>query len=296
MLIETMAKDIILTDRTFALKLRRYLNENESSISGPVKKLWKESSEIVTVDETRKALETGKITKMWRDAWSKKIREFVRTTITTAWIKSITESGDAVAKKVNQIQVKQFDFDTTMTSVKAWVDSQGGKLIVDLTTAQMGSIQALLQDQIAFQVTSPYVLAQRIRPIVGLTKREAMAVARTIATLTEAGVPPATINSQASTYAKFLHKNRAARIARTELSNSFNFGHLDSLKHAASDGWLPGVPEKNWIAGGADPCEICEENAAAGFIALDATFPSGDEHPTAHPHCECSLGSRIRRA
>jgi len=295
MLIETKAKDIILTDRKFSLKLRRYLNDNESSISGPVKKLWKESSEIVTVDETRKALETGKITKTWREIWSKKIREFVRDTILAAWIKSISESGDAVAEKVNQLQLKQYDFDTTMASVKAWVDSQGGTLIVDLTAAQMGSIQALLQDQIAFQVTSPYVLAQRIRPLVGLTNRETMAVARVIATLTEAGTSPAMINNQVASYAKFLHKNRAARIARTELSNGFNFGHLDSLKHASSDGWLPGIPEKSWIAGGADPCDDCLANEAVGFIALDDTFPSGDEHPTAHPHCECSLGSRIRR-
>ena len=293
--LEEKARDIILTDRRFALKLRRHLNKEEGSISRPVREMWKEQSEVVTVKSMRKALEIGTVTDEWKEFWERKIREFVRDIVTTAWIKSIGESGDDVAKKVNRIQRKQFDFDTTMTSVKAWTDSQGGKLIVELTAAQIGSVHALLQDQIALGVTSPYILAQRIKPMVGLTEREAMAVARSITSLTEAGLAANVINDRSADYAKFLHKNRAARIARTELSNGYNFGHLDSLKQASSEGWLPGVPEKDWIAGGADPCDICLENQAMGFIALDAVFPSGDQHPTAHPHCECSLGSRVRR-
>ena len=293
--LEEKARDIILTDRRFALKLRRHLNKEEGSISRPVREMWKEQSEAITVKSMRKALEIGTVTDEWKELWERKTREFVRDTVTTAWIKSIGESGDDVAKVVNRIQRKQFDFDTTMTSVKAWTDSQSGKLIVELTAAQVGSVHALLQDQIALGVTSPHILAQRIKPLVGLTLKEAKAVSRSIASLTEAGLTASVINDRTADYAKFLHKNRAARIARTELSNGYNFGHLDSVRQANAEGWLPGVPEKDWIAGGADPCEICMENQAAGFIALDAVFPSGDQHPTAHPHCECSLGSRVRR-
>jgi len=122
-----------------------------------------------------------------------------------------------------------------------------------------------------------------------------MAVARFMGTLIEEGVPANVINSQVANYTKFLHKNRASRIARTELSNSYNFGQIDSLRHAVDEGWLPGIPEKASIAGGADPCEICLENEAAGYIALDAAFPSGDEHPTYHPSCECAVGYRVKR-
>ena len=289
------ARDITLTDRRFGLKLRRYLNEKESSISRPVKELWKKQAGIVDIETVKKALESGMVPEEWKTGWDRMIREFVRDTVIPAWIQSMSESGDDVARRVNRIQRKQFDFDTTMTSVKGWVDNQGGTLIVELSSAQFGSINALLQDQIALGVTSPYILAQRVRPMVGLTSREAKAVIRFMAALTADGVAANVISGQAANYTKFLHKNRAARIARTELSNSYNFGHLDSLKQASTEGWLPGVPEKDWIAGGADPCDICLENEAVGFIALDAEFPSGDQHPTAHPYCECSLGSRIRR-
>lgn len=295
MQLEVRAQDIILTDSRDAYALRRYLITEERTISRPARALWKEQEKLVTIDTVKLAIQTGTVPEEWEGPWDRMIREFVRDTVIPQQVKSISVAGDIIAKKVNRIQRKEFDFDSTMTRVKAWVDNEGGKLIVNLTSAQFGSIHALLQDQIALGITSPYILAQRIRPIVGLTKREALAVARFISTLTEEGVASGMINSQAANYAKFLHKNRASRIARTELSNSYNFGQMDSVRQATTEGWLPGVPEKTWMAGGADPCEICEENEAAGAIAVEATFPSGHEHPTAHPQCECAVGYRVRR-
>ncbi|MBA7465177.1 hypothetical protein ES707_00339 [subsurface metagenome] len=295
MQLETRARDIVITDARGLFELRRYLNEEERTISKPAKAMWKKQSEIVTIDTTKIALESGRVPDEWKGPWERMIREFVRDDIIREWVKAIAVAGDSIAKKINRLQRKQFDFDSTMTRVKAWVDNEGGKLIVNLSAAQVGSVHALLQDQIALGVTSPYILAQRIKPIVGLTQREAMAVARFMGTLIEEAVPASVINSQVANYAKFLHKNRASRIARTEISNAYNFGQMDSMKQAVTEGWLPGVPEKSWMAGGSNPCDICEENEAAGPIALDAAFPSGHEHPTAHPQCECAVGYRVRR-
>lgn len=294
-LIEVKTRDIVITDVRDARVLRRYLDVEERNIARPVKALWERQRDLVTIDAVKHALERGDVLPEWEDGWARMIREFVRDDIIPEWIKSISVAGDGIARKVNQIQRKQFDFDTTMQSVKAWIDQNAGSLIVNLTTAQYNSIHALLQDQIALGVTSPYILAQRIRPIVGLTEREAMAMARFMASLTEEGVAANVVNKKVANYAKFLHKNRAARIARTEISNAYNFGQMDSLRKAAAEGWLPGDPEKSWIAGGVNPCDICLDNEAAGFIALDATFPSGDEHPTAHPSCECAVSYRVRR-
>lgn len=295
MQIEVKARDVIISDMRDFHALRRYLREEMQSIIRPVKAMWERQSKVVTIDTVKLALQVNGVPPEWEMPWNKMTREFVRDDVIREWVKSIAVAGDRIARKVNMLQRKQFDFDSTMTSVKAWVDSEGGKLIVNLTAAQVGSVHALLQHQIALGVTSPYILAQRIRPIVGLTQREALAVARFMATLTEEGVAANVINSQVANYAKFLHKNRASRIARTELSNAYNFGQLDSMRQATAEGWLPGVPEKSWMAGGANPCDICLQNEAAGPIALDSVFPSGHEHPTAHPQCECAVGYRVRR-
>ncbi len=295
MAIEVKERSIVISNGRSGFKLRRYILKERNDIANPAQAMWAKQSDIVTVKTTRLALESGTVPAEWREPWERMIREFVRDTITQEWIESLSVGGEAIAKDVNRLQRKQFDFDSTMTSVKAWLDNEGGKMIVDLTTAQMNSTHALLQNQIALQVTSPYVLQQRIKPMVGLTQRETIAVSRFIAALTEEGVSADIINKQVARYAKFLHKNRALRIARTEISNAYNFGQINAIRQATVEGWLPGTPEKAWIAGGIDPCDICLGNEAAGYIELDASFPSGDDHPTTHPNDECAVGYRVRR-
>lgn len=294
MQIEVKARDVIISDMRDFHALRRYLKEEVQSIIRPVKAMWEKQSKVVTIDTVKLALQVNGVPPEWEVPWNRMTREFVRDDVIPVWVKSIAVAGDRIARKVNMLQRKQFDFDSTMTSVKAWVDSEGGKLIVDLIDAQMASTHALLQHQIALEVTSPYILAQRIRPIVGLTQRETLAVTKFMATLTEEGVAANVINSQVANYAKFLHKNRAMRIARTEISNAYNFGQLDSMKQAAAEGWLPGVPEKSWMAG-SNSCELCADNEGAGWIGLDDVFSSGDTRPTVHPSCACAVSYRVRR-
>lgn len=257
--------------------------------------MWKAQRELVTKELAERALKIGTVPAELKDPWNEMIREFVRDDLIPEWTRTMSHSGGKIAGKVNRIQRKQFEFDPTSWSAKKWVDTQGAALIVDLTTAQYKSAQALIQQQIYLGITSPYIMAQRIKPIVGLTEREALAVVKFMTSLTEEGVSAASINAQVERYASFLHNNRAMRIARTELSNSYNFGQHDSLKQAREAGWLPGDPEKNWMAGGADPCEICETNESDGPIPLEAQFSSGHNHPTAHPNCECAVGYRVRR-
>jgi len=54
-----------------------------------------------------------------------------------------------------------------------------------------------------------------------------------------------------------------------------------------------GLYEKLWITDG-NPCEVCDDNAIAGWIPADEEFPSGDDEPLAHPNCQCEL--EMRRA
>jgi hypothetical protein len=295
MQIELRARNIVVTDARDAYVVRRYISAKKRSVIEPVTSLWNKQRELVTTDTAKHALQLGSVPSEWSDIWDKMITEFVRDDLVPEWIKGISSAGEGIAKRVNRIQRKQFDFNPAMQSVRTWVDSQGGTLIANLTTAQFNAVHTLLQNQIAQGMTSPYVLAQRVRPIVGLTEKEAAYVTKVMTALIEEGVPVNAVNNQIERLANTLHKNRALRIARTELSDAYNFGQMDSLRQAVIEGWLPGTPEKSWMAGGANPCEVCEENEGVGAIPLEDVFPSGDEHPTAHPSCECSLGYKIRR-
>jgi hypothetical protein len=75
---------------------------------------------------------------------------------------------------------------------------------------------------------------------------------------------------------------RAETIARTEIARANSAAALDSYR-AARDG--AGVKtKKEWLVDD-EPCEVCQENAAAGAIDLDDDFPSGDAAPPGHPRC-----------
>jgi F like protein len=75
---------------------------------------------------------------------------------------------------------------------------------------------------------------------------------------------------------------RAETIARTELAMAHQAGTLAAWRRS-------GVVEgKRWLISDLhDQDDICDINAAAGVIPLDASFPSGDDTPPAHPNCEC---------
>ena len=78
---------------------------------------------------------------------------------------------------------------------------------------------------------------------------------------------------------------RAGMIAQTEVNDAYNTGR-DSTARAA------GMDEKSWETESGDPCPVCVENEDEGWIDIDDTFPSGDDAPTAHPNCQCSLNFR----
>ncbi len=80
-------------------------------------------------------------------------------------------------------------------------------------------------------------------------------------------------------------QDRADLIARTEIANANSQSSLEGYRAAREDGV---EVKKEWLLG-PNPCEVCQENAAAGPIDLDDEFPSGDDAPTAHPNCECAL-------
>lgn len=78
-----------------------------------------------------------------------------------------------------------------------------------------------------------------------------------------------------------MSKWRALSIAATEMNDAMSTVSLDKIKRMDL--------YKRWIAH-AGACRLCQDNAAAGAIEADAAFPSGHQHPPAHPgKCRCAV-------
>lgn len=79
---------------------------------------------------------------------------------------------------------------------------------------------------------------------------------------------------------------RAELIAQTEMNSAYNTGR----KQLGLD---LGFNEKSWATDGPAPCPECVGNTLDGWIGMDEPFSSGDDMPTAHPGCYCSLDVRL---
>lgn len=82
---------------------------------------------------------------------------------------------------------------------------------------------------------------------------------------------------------------RAERVARSEVITGYGAGSLEGYRQSGV------VTQKRWITAadekvdGGDYSGPCNENEKKGAIPLDDEFPSGHQHPTAHPNCRCTL-------
>lgn len=290
---EVMSRPIILLDRRGYFELSNYINNKRLSIIKPFNSLVKDMQGFANVENSKRIIQLGGLPNEMRDGWSKQIKEFVNKNIKESHIEAIQAASERMTRRIER--TRKQGLESPSKAAKHWIDEETAKLIANLTAAQLANVHAIIHHQIIWGVTSPYQLARILRPTVGLTEREAVAVSRFYSSLLEQGVGQEAATAQLNRYANYLHRVRTDRIARTELSNAYNFGQWDSVRLARDSGLIDGVVEKSWIAGGSNPCDICLDNEGDGPIPIDQQFSSGDDTPTAHPSCACSVGYQVRR-
>lgn len=86
-------------------------------------------------------------------------------------------------------------------------------------------------------------------------------------------------------------RSRARLIAVTEVGEAYSQGSLLAAQSLAADGMT--VEKSSLTAGDSRVSATCRANAAAGWLALDADFPSGHARPLFHVGCRCALLSRV---
>lgn len=86
---------------------------------------------------------------------------------------------------------------------------------------------------------------------------------------------------------------RARLIAVTELGNAYEEGNRIVAKDLEAAGL---AMEKSWsTVGDAKVSDGCRENEEAGWIGLDAAFPSGHLRPLRFPGCRCECRYQRKR-
>lgn len=87
--------------------------------------------------------------------------------------------------------------------------------------------------------------------------------------------------------------SRAHLIAVTETGNAYEEGRLQAARELKAAGL---DVEKIWETVGDDKVsDGCRANEAAGWIELDAIFPSGHQRPLRFPGCRCDMATRVKK-
>lgn len=166
--------------------------------------------------------------------------------------------------------------------------SRGAQLVRDVTTQARRGVQAVITRSIRDGI-APREAARLIRPIVGLTDRQAMAVINYRFSLLEDGASGETVAKAAERYAARLQNQRALTIARTETIKAGREGRHAVWQQAKAEGLLPEETMVRWVVTDDDRlCPACEP-LAGEEVPLGSSFPKGGgDGPPLHPNCRCT--------
>ena len=135
----------------------------------------------------------------------------------------------------------------------------------------------------------PAATARRIKPLIGLTSRQAQAVRNFRSRLAATGLSEELVTKRAARYSAKLLRQRSYLIARTETIRSLSAGQQAAWRTARNAGRIPKTSLQRWSVVGDDRlCPICI--ALSGVKRkIGQQFPGGISHPPAHPACRCTL-------
>lgn len=162
--------------------------------------------------------------------------------------------------------------------------TSSARLVTNVTSETRRAIRGVIQASYA-EGLAPRDAARLIKPLVGLTERQAKAVLASRTRDIARGLTVEQVDKRAAKYSERLLKQRAEMIARTEILRSGNQGQVDLWRQAEQNGLMPLGSEKEWLV--ADDDRLCPECEPLGGVSvpIDESFPGGVDSPPLHPNC-----------
>jgi len=288
-------RPVPINSRNVEFVLREYLDKNEPKIQRAVRKMWNAEREMITVQEMEKIMQYSWVPIEWVQKWTNDYTVFVNEVMAPAWRDAMQNAVEYMNGQIELYAKKQFEDTHIGKLIEDWIREHGGELIVELSEAQHEAIRELLRIYILEHPLSPYDLAKAIKPLIGLTSSEAVAVARYRESLVKENLSENVIENLTNKYAEFLLEKRALRIARTELSYAYNRGQLEAIREAKANGFFRGEVIKTWLTAGDErTCEFCQ-SLDGEVVGLEETYPGATKReqeiltPPAHPMCRCTV-------
>lgn len=277
-------------------KLKSFLNANEPKTVEWLVNFWNAQGNAVTCKELREAYLNGGITEKQLLKWQKQYSNLVNTALAPQWFAAIKAAGADV-----KAQYPYFLYEPFVGAMQDYITRHGAELVTALAQEQRDALQAMIANAAHYQGSTADELSRLMRPVIGLTKPQALAnlryyekvkeeLLKAHPRMTEAEAA-AKAREAAAKYSAKQHRCRAMNIARTELAAAYNQGHYGAIKDAQAQGYI-GECEKFFVTADDErTCPIC--GAIDGETKkMDDPFSFGKPLPPVHPSCRCAVGYR----
>lgn len=273
--------------------LRSFLDKNEPRLARFLVNTWQSQGNAITYKELREAILAGDISAEILEDWMQDYSRFVAKVLHPAWLEAISTAAEALEKKY-----PSWYFNPMAEGVRSWVDSHAAEFVTNVTTTQIEALRAVVQRAAVLEDMSVDELSRVIRPMVGLTKPQAMANMKYYENLRASGVSPKRAQDLSIRYSARQHRYRGYNIARTELAFAYNQGSYEGTKQAQAAGYMGDVV-KVWctaddervckICGGLDGAEVAMDDDFNFNTKLAGRNATIRRVPPAHPSCRCAV-------
>lgn len=293
-----------VNDRESEAVLRRledFLNTETPEMVRWLYSIFRDQQDAVTYRELREAVEDGYEQEIlqWQDDYARMVNEKLKPVLLEAMKAGAAEWERKLGGKL---------LDDTDRDVQKWIEDHCAAFVTNMADEARGAIKTILWRGQQEEWT-PAVIAQHIRPVIGQTRPDAIAIdnyhRNMLKTLREAHPRTADEKLVARAedmtlkYAALKHRQRADMIANTELAYAYNRGAHESVRAAMKRG-LMGPVEKVWLTAGTERvCQHCAglNGKVVGFddnfdIPGRILFAGMHETPPAHPRCRCVVQYR----
>jgi hypothetical protein len=174
----------------------------------------------------------------------------------------------------------QFDY---VAAASEWADEHAGELISgDLTESQRRAISTQIKRAIARGDTQEQA-AKRIRPLIGLSERDALAVSNLESSLRNQGKSERQVRRDVNGYSRRLHNQRANLVAAHEIARAYAEGKRREWEQARREGVLSRNAVRVYHCHRDDrTCASCLANDGVR-TKVGSVGPT----PPLHPRCRC---------
>lgn len=183
-------------------------------------------------------------------------------------------------------------FKETNPYAQEWAEQFAAKMITAVTHETREAARAVVSEAFRQQVTWS-ATTKRIRQVIGLNKRQALAIESLRIRLQAEGLAVGVVDKRVEFAAAKSLRARSELIARTEIMGASNAGQLEAWRQGRSDGIIDSGLVKEWITTNDDRlCPECEP-LDGEQRQIDEAFTGGVTEPPLHPDCRCAVGLAI---